>query len=78
MQGIYKILIGIGVLVLGFPIGNFLAEKTKEELKQRQKWFKLIILLGLIGGSIGLIIGNDILMFSFFFIAIVTSRSLRK
>lgn len=78
MQEIYKLIIGILVLALGFPIGNFLAEKTKEELKAGQKWFKLIILIGLIGGGIGLIIGNDILMFSFFFIAIVTSGSLRK
>jgi len=69
---------GIVVLILGFPIGSFLAKITKEELSSGQKWFKLIIFLSLIGGFIGLIIGNDALMFSFFFIAIVTSRSLIK
>ncbi len=78
MQEVYKLIIGILVLALGFPIGNFLAKKTKEELKAGQKWFRLIILLGLVGGGIGLIIGNDVLMFSFFFIAIVTSRSLKR
>ena len=78
MQEIIKILIGIAILALGFPIGNLLAKKTKEELKTRKKWFKLIILFGLIGGGIGLLTENDIIMFSFFFIAIVTSRSLRK
>ena len=78
MQEIVKLIIGIAILALGFPIGNLLAKKTKEELKSRQKWFKLIILIGLIGGGIGLLRGNDVLMFSFFFIAIVTSRSLRK
>ncbi len=78
MQYIIKILIGILVLLLGFPIGAYLAKQTKEELKIGKKWFRLIIIISLIGGSIGLIIGNDVLLFSFFFIAIVTSRSLRE
>ncbi len=73
-----KIIIGVLVLVLGIPIGNLLAKYTKEELKDGQKWFRLLVLLGLIGGTIGLIIGNDVIMFSLFFIAIVSSRSLRK
>jgi len=78
MQEIIKLLIGVVFLVLAFPIGNYLAKKTKEELKQGRKWFKLIVILSLIGGFIGLTIGNDVLMFSFFFMALVTSRSLRK
>jgi len=78
MQEVIKILIGIMVLVLGIIIGNFLRGWTKEELKDGQKWFKLIIILCLIGGVVGLILGNDVLMFSLFFIAVVTSRSLRK
>ncbi|MDD5699865.1 MAG: hypothetical protein PHH00_01575 [Candidatus Nanoarchaeia archaeon] len=78
MQEIIKLLIGIGVLILGFFIGNFLAAKTKEELKSGQKWFRIIVILSLIGGLIGLIVGNDVLFFSFSFIAIVTSGSLRK
>ena len=64
--------------ILGIPIGNFLAKITKEELKEGRKWFKLIVFISLIGGFVGLIIGNDILLFSFFFIAIVTSRSLKR
>lgn len=78
MQEFYKLIIGVLFLILGFPIGNFLAKKTKEELKKGQKWFKLIIIVSLITGIIGLILGNDILMFSFFFIAIIASRSLKK
>ena len=78
MQQTIKLLIGILILLLGFPIGAYLAKQTKEELKSGKKWFRLIIIISLIGGSIGLIIGNDVLLFSFFFIAIVTSRSLRK
>ncbi|MCK4552608.1 hypothetical protein KAT80_00190 [Candidatus Pacearchaeota archaeon] len=78
MQEIIKLIIGILVLLLGFPFGSFLAKQTKEELKSGQKWFKLIIILSLAGGFVGLIIENDVLMFSLFFIAIVTSQSLRK
>lgn len=78
MQEIFKLLIGILVLILGFPLGIFLAKQTKEELKSGQKWFRLIILVSLIGGFVGLIIGNDVLMFSLFFIAIVTCGSLKS
>lgn len=78
MQEIFKLLIGVAFLVLAFPIGDILAKKTKEELKQGRKWFKIIVYASLAGGFIGLIIGNDVLMFSFFFMALVTSRSLRK
>lgn len=78
MQEAIKLLIGIGVLILGFFLGGFLAKKTKEELKHGQKWFRIIAILGLIGGVAGLILGNDFLFFSFLFIAVVTSRSLGK
>ena len=77
MQEAIKIVIGIALIILGFPIGNLLARITKEELKSGQKWFKIIIILGFICGIISLIFGNDILLFSFLFIAIVTSRSLK-
>jgi len=76
MEEIYRLLIAVFVLMLGFPIGSFLRSQTKDELKQGKKWFKLIIILCLIGGTIGLFIGNDVLLFSLFFIAVVTSRSL--
>jgi len=78
MQEIIKLIIGVVVLALGFPIGSYLAKVTKEELKSGQKWFKLIIWISLIGGFIGLTIGNDVLLFAFFFIAIVTSRCLKR
>ena len=73
-----KILIGIGVLVLGFFIGGFLAKITKDEMKSGQKWFRIIVVLGLAGGVVGLALVNNFLFFSFLFIAVVTSRSLRK
>ena len=73
-----RILIGIVILILGIPIGNYLAKITQEELKSGRKWFRLIVWVGLVGGIIGLVIGNDVILFSMFFIAVVTSRSLRK
>ena len=76
MEELFKLIIGIGVLALGYPIGMVLAHFAKEELKQGEKWIMLLATLCLIGGLIGLFLGNDVLMFSLFFIAIVSSRSL--
>lgn len=78
MQEVYNIILGAILLVSGIPIGNILAKMTKEELKSGKKWFKLIIILSLIGAIIFLIFRNDALLFIFLFIAIVTSRSLKK
>ena len=78
MIEVYKLLIGIAILVLGWFIGNFLARITKEELRQGRKWFKLIIILSLIGAVVSLAFREDVLLFSFLFIAVVTSRSLVK
>ncbi len=73
-----KLIVGIVVLGLGIPIGNLLAKWTKEELEGGRKWFKILIVVSLIGGIWGLIFENDVIMFSLFFIAIVTSRSLKN
>ncbi len=78
MQEIYTLLIGVVVLVLAFPMGDILAKKTKEELKSGRKWFKIIVYVSLFGGVVGMLIRDDVLMFSFFFMALVTSRSLRR
>jgi len=78
MNGIWQIIIGLIILFLGIPIGNFLAKLTKEELKDGQIWFRVIIFLGIGLGLYGLAIGNDVLLFTGLFISIVTSRSLKK
>ena len=78
MQEIFRIFVGIAALLFGFFFGDQLANSTKEELKQGQKWFKLIIIFSLFGSIASLVLKSDILFFSFLFIAIVTSRSLRK
>ncbi len=76
MLEVINLIIGILVLALGIPVGHYLAKFTKEELKDGQVWFKIIIFISLIFGIIGLFISNDVLMFGSFFAAIVTSRSL--
>ena len=73
-----NIIIGVVVLILGIPIGSFLASKTKEELKSGQVWFKTIIVLSLIGAVAAVFLRSDVFFFSSLFIAIVTSRSLKK
>ena len=77
MQEIFNFLIGVIVLIIGWPIGNYLASKTPEELKDGQKWFKLITLIASLGAIVSLFIRNDYLLFSFLFMIVVTSRSLK-
>lgn len=78
MLEVIRIILGALVLLLGIPLGIILARSTKGELEKRQKFFKIIIFTSLIAGFVSLIIQNDTLMFSFFFIAIVTAQSLKK
>lgn len=62
LQTILVILIALS----GFPIGKFIASQTKEELESGKKWFKLIIvvcMIGLISGAI-LIKGENLILLS--------------
>lgn len=77
MNEFIQLLTGLVVLVLAIPIGDGLAKITKEELKPGEKWFKTLVLIGLLGGLTSLVLEHDALMFTFFFIAIVSSRSLK-
>ena len=77
MDTLLKFILAMIVLALGIPIGNYLAKQTREELRQGRLWFKLIIILSLIGALVFLILGNDALLFTLLFISIVTSRSLK-
>lgn len=76
MNELIKILIGICVLILGYPIGMILRKNTIDEQKDGRKWFKILTLFGLISGLLGFLIKKDWIMFTGFFIAVVTSRSL--
>ena len=76
MQELVKLSIGIIFLILGIPVGDYLKKLTEDEQKDGQKWFRILIAISVAIGFYGLIIGNDWLLFTLFFIAIVTSRSL--
>ena len=78
MPEIVQLFIGVVVLVLGVPIGSYLAKHTRDESREGQKWFKLILIISTIGAISSLIYRNDALLFGFSFIAIVTSRNLKK
>jgi hypothetical protein len=78
MEEVLRIVLGAVFLLLGIPIGKFLAKITKEELKAGQPWFKAIIIVSLVGAIASAFYLNDILFFSFLFIAIVTSKSLKR
>lgn len=77
MEDIYRILIGIFVLALGFVIGDIMKKQTMDEQKIGRKWFFLIVIISLIASFMGLFLGYDWMLFMFAFVAIVTSRSLR-
>ena len=76
MHELLKMLIGVAVLMRGIPIGNILAKNTREELRKARKWLSLLIIICFIGAIVSLIFQNDAFLFTFLFIAIVTSRSL--
>jgi hypothetical protein len=78
MQKIIELAIGLVVLFLAIPIGNILAKATKEELAKGRKWISAFVVLMIVGGIISIIFKHDALMFTFFFIAIAASRSLKK
>ncbi len=77
MQELLNIFIGIFVLVLGIPIGDFLARAAKEEMKAARKYFVPLIIICLIGAVASVIFRDDVLLFTLLFIAIVTSRGLK-
>ena len=77
MEEIYKLAIGIFILLLGIPIGMLLAKFTREELNSGKIWFRIIVFTSIVGSTIALFLKNDYLLFSFLFIAIVASRSVR-
>ena len=78
MEKWVQIVVGVAVLIAGIFIGELLARITKEELNSGQFWFKFIFIISLIVAIIGLILGNDLLLFAFLFIAIVASRSIKS
>lgn len=76
MQETIKILLGTLVLILAYPIGKILKNSTKDEQVIGRPWFILLTIISLLVGFTGLFMRNDWLMFTSFFITIVTSQNL--
>lgn len=77
MDRLISLIIGISALVLGYPLGLFIACAAKEEIESGQRWFKIIIIASLVGAFACLILNVDALFFSFLFFTVVTSASLK-
>ena len=77
MEEVYKFAIGITILFLGIPIGNFLAKITREELKFGKRWFKILALACAIAILPSLFLKNYVMFFSLLFMIVVISRSLK-
>jgi len=77
MSEIFKLLAGIFVLILGFPMGMLLAKFTSDELKAGKFWFRIIIFAGFFGAIASLFLRNDIFLFAFLFISIITGMCLK-
>jgi len=77
VEEMLKLTIGIFVLILGIPLGKLLSRITLEEMEIGKSWFKTIVWVSLIGGIICLFLKEDFLMFSFFFITIVTTQNIK-
>ena len=78
MELIIRYLLGVVILIIAFPLGNYLAKITKEELKEGRKWFRLIIILNTVGIVIGIAMIKIELIFWFGFVMIITWRSMKK
>jgi len=77
MQEIYRFLVGVFTLFLGFIIGDIIKKQTADEQKIGKKWFRLIVIISIVASFLGLFLGYDWILFTFAFFAIVTSRSLK-
>jgi ABC-type Fe3+ transport system permease subunit len=68
----------IVILLLAVPVGFFIAWLTKEELRMGRKWFRILIVVSLIGIIGFWIYGVSYVSWTFGFIGIVSTISLVK
>lgn len=71
-------IIEIIILLLAIPLGLLLTRIANDELKDGRIWFKILIVLCLIGGILFLLIRKSIIGLTLFFILIVTLVSYLK
>jgi ABC-type Fe3+ transport system permease subunit len=68
----------IALIILAFPVGLLIAWMAKDELKDGRKWFKALIIVSAIIGTILLIIKRYVESLTLLFIIIFTGISLWK
>ncbi len=80
MNTLQTILI-ILIAVLGYPVGRFIASKTREELESGRKWFIVIISASIIGILISLIMlkGDNLLISvsAFIYMSLIALASIK-
>ena len=77
MEEVIKYILAISVLILGYFLGIYLKKLTADEQVIGRKYFRVITIISATLLLLGLIIGKDWMLFTFAFITIVTSRSLK-
>jgi len=81
-MSILQLLIILIIVLSGWPIGAFIASKTKEELKAGKKWFKIVMAVCFVLAIASLFIlnGDDMLLSvsAFTFMLMLFSAVLKK
>jgi len=72
------LILSILVLLTSIPAGLLIAWLTKEELKAGKKWFKILVLAGVLGMIIGIFYKNWAVALTFAYMAIVAGLSWKK
>lgn len=73
-----KEVLSVFVLLTSIPVGLVLARLTPEELADGRKWFKLIILVSVLGVCLFYFLKNYVIALTFVYILIVTFVSFMK
>jgi hypothetical protein len=71
-------IVEIIVLLLAIPVGLLVAYNSRDELIDGRKWFTYIFILSLLAGIWFYLIRQDFIMYSSFFISIMTLVSYIK
>ena len=73
-----NILIAIIILVLAIPVGFLIAWLCRDELIEGRVWFRILVIVGVLGGLWFYLTGNTVISLTLFFIAIVALVSYIK
>jgi drug/metabolite transporter (DMT)-like permease len=69
-------IIEILILIAGIPVGLYIAWLASDELKEGRKYFRILVIIGLIGAVGFWLYGRNVEAFSSGFIAVVSLTGL--